>query len=279
MNIILSPHFDDAVLSLGGLLAKEGANTLVATFFAGTPPEPLVRPWDLSSGFTDSNEAMRERTNEDRRALNFLGVTDDHIRAYSHLDVQYRSPKGNTTVSESELYSSIRQEIGSLIKEFGPTPLKIFAPGLERGKIHPDHVMLKRAALGAARSFPAGITEFLFFQDLPYAMTVMDSAYPRSIGNLFMRKRPEMRDYSLLEQNVSNGSLALMPVTILLENADMKKKLAAAAFYASQIVPLGGNLLRRIERFSAGQARALSLSSPYCEVAYTASTISNESTY
>jgi LmbE family N-acetylglucosaminyl deacetylase len=35
--IVLSPHYDDASLSLGGLLAKHEHPTIVASFFTGEP--------------------------------------------------------------------------------------------------------------------------------------------------------------------------------------------------------------------------------------------------
>jgi LmbE family N-acetylglucosaminyl deacetylase len=268
MNIILSPHFDDAVLSLGGLLANEGRESIVATFFAGTPPRPLARLWDLASGFKDSTEAMRERVEEDRRALNLLGVPDDRIRAYAHLDLQYRREKGAPAAPEPELQASIQQEIDALIRESGPKPVKVFMPGIEAGKAHPDHVMLKRAALAAARALPADGAEFYLYQDLPYAISLMEAAYPRKASRLFMREKAERRDYSLIGQSIARGSLAIAPIAIPLENADMERKCASVACYASQLGNLGRDLPERVKRFGAAQARALSLSAPYCEVAY-----------
>jgi LmbE family N-acetylglucosaminyl deacetylase len=270
MNIILSPHFDDAVLSLGGLLAKEGQESLVATFFAGTPPLPLMRPWDVSSGFKDSTEAMRKRIAEDKRALNLLGVTDDRIRTYTHLDLQYRHKKGAPVVPEPELRASLQQEIDTLVREFSAKPVKVFVPGIEGNKAHPDHVILKHAALAVASEFPAkSAVRFFFYQDLPYAMSMMDAAYPRTIRNLFLREKAERRDYSFIEKGVTRGPIPIANVIIPLKDADMEKKLAGIALYASQLGNLGRRLPERVRRFGAAQAQALSLSVPYCEVAYT----------
>ncbi len=44
--IILSTHLDDAVLAMGGFLAKGQYETEVDTFFAGKPNKDLHTKWD-----------------------------------------------------------------------------------------------------------------------------------------------------------------------------------------------------------------------------------------
>ncbi len=269
MNIILSPHFDDAVLSLGGFLAQEGKDTLVATFFAGTPQTPLVRRFDTKCGFADSTEAMLKRAEENKKSLNFFGVTDDRIRNYAHLDSQYRLLKKSApTLPESELETSVQQEIVSLIREFSANPLKLFIPGLEMGKVNLDHLIVKRAALAAIGKLPHHATEFFFYQDLPYAANIMERAYPHTFWNFITRNKANRWDYSLLERSITNESLTVSPNVIALEPADMKKKLAGINLYTSQVNNLDKQLLKKLEKFSAAQAQSLSLYAPYCEVVY-----------
>lgn len=245
MNIILSPHFDDAVLSLGGLVAQEGSNTLVATFFAGAPPTPLVRRWDTMCGFADSGEAIRARTEENKKSLNGFGVTDDRIRNYVHLDVEYRFNRDDKKVPEPELVDAIRKEIESLLREFASDSLKIFIPGFA---VHTDHALMKDAALAVARTLPQKSTcQFFFYQDIPYVFKISE------IERL---------------HKITQGSFSVSPHIIPLTREDMEKKLAGVALYASQVDHLGDNVLEKIEQFAAAQSQSLSLSAQYCEVTY-----------
>jgi LmbE family N-acetylglucosaminyl deacetylase len=269
MNIILSPHFDDAVLSLGGLLAKEGGDSLIATFFAGTPLKPLVRPFDVRCGFTDSTQAMLERAAENMRSLHSLEVTDNRIRNYTHLNSDYRHERKGDRTPEPALEASISEEILSLSHEFSTTRVKVFVPGLESGKVHVDHLLVKRAAINAMLAVePQTSLEWFFYQDLPYAADTMDRAYPNTIRNLFSRKKRSEWDYSLLEKNVAQDSFSVIPTAIPLEERDMQKKLHGISLYSSQVDHLGKHLLKRIERFARAQAESRSLHSPYCEVTY-----------
>jgi pimeloyl-ACP methyl ester carboxylesterase len=59
-TIILSPHFDDAVLSCWHLLASAG-EVLVVNVFAGEPPAGTLGWWDELAGASDSAAAVRQR--------------------------------------------------------------------------------------------------------------------------------------------------------------------------------------------------------------------------
>jgi LmbE family N-acetylglucosaminyl deacetylase len=267
MNIILSPHFDDAVLSLGGLLAREGSDTVVATFFAGTPSTPLIRKWDTTCGFTDSTHAMRERTLEDKRSLNFFGINGERIRNYMHLDAQYRLTKGTPLPPESELRSSVEIEIVSLLQEFHTEHLKIFIPGFG---IHTDHAVVKDAALAAIKRACADTSiEVFLYQDLPYALKILETEYPRTLWNFFTHTNMKKWNYALLQNKVTNGVFAVSQKIIPLSAADMEKKLTGVNLYTSQVAHLNENLLEKLKRFSAAQARFFMTDSPYCEVVYT----------
>jgi LmbE family N-acetylglucosaminyl deacetylase len=76
--VVLSPHLDDAALSLGASIADAaagGADVAIVTAFAGDPArldDPSV--WDRRAGFTSSLEALEARREEDRRACSALGA-------------------------------------------------------------------------------------------------------------------------------------------------------------------------------------------------------------
>jgi LmbE family N-acetylglucosaminyl deacetylase len=74
--VVVSPHSDDAVLSLGGTIARaarEGARVEVLTVFALLPGSPApAGPWDTKSGFKTEGEAAVARRKEDSRACQQL---------------------------------------------------------------------------------------------------------------------------------------------------------------------------------------------------------------
>jgi LmbE family N-acetylglucosaminyl deacetylase len=99
--VVVSPHLDDAALSLGAAIsraARKGARVTILTVLAGNPDsaEPAGE-WDGSSGFVTAGEAARTRREEDRLACERLaahpvwlpygdeqyerGAPDDEIRA------------------------------------------------------------------------------------------------------------------------------------------------------------------------------------------------------
>ena len=76
--VALSPHLDDAVLSVGALLAgraRHGALVTVVTVLAGEPgsDEP-AGDWDRQAGFRTAGEAALARREEDRRACGRIGA-------------------------------------------------------------------------------------------------------------------------------------------------------------------------------------------------------------
>jgi hypothetical protein len=82
-TLVISPHFDDAVLSASALL-QPGA--YVVTVFAGAPAVPAAAEWDLRCGFVDSDDAQNKRRSEDDLAFAGLAVTRSHLDL---LDGQY----------------------------------------------------------------------------------------------------------------------------------------------------------------------------------------------
>lgn len=75
---VVSPHLDDAVLSLGATIARlvrEGLAVAVVTVLAGDPASraPASR-WDRACGFGTQGDAAARRREEDRRACAALGA-------------------------------------------------------------------------------------------------------------------------------------------------------------------------------------------------------------
>lgn len=156
-SFLLSPHFDDAVLSCGELIGCR-PGTVVATVCSGIPgPGVTASPeWDApTTGCSLADQAARCRTEEDRRALSILGATQ---RGLGLVDELYRLPKDRneagrvgTTVLET------------LLDELRPRTL-VFPIGL--GAQGSDHDLAQEIAVAAleSRRWCHGVA----YTELPY---------------------------------------------------------------------------------------------------------------
>ena len=76
--VVVSPHLDDAVLSLGATIAhavESGAKIEILTVFACAPDSNApTDEWDRKSGFATEGEAARQRRREDQTACEILGA-------------------------------------------------------------------------------------------------------------------------------------------------------------------------------------------------------------
>lgn len=184
--LAISPHLDDAVLSVGATLAQaaqDGGKVTVFTVFAGSAPppySPAAERFHARWGLSPTEDAPLRRRNEDIAALGHLGAEHRHGR---FLDAIYRkSPDGQwllrhdggSTVRQQapvndDLDAEIKQDIESVIAECEPTlVLTCMAIGS-----HPDHRVTRDATLLAA--YERGIPLRLW-QDLPYAIYSQEAA-------------------------------------------------------------------------------------------------------
>lgn len=231
-NVILSPHYDDAVLSLGGLLVREGEQSIVVSVFTGAPVTPLIRPWDLMSGFKNSTEAITKRHAENEAALAFLGIPKENIINLAFLDQQYRHfiPLWQSDdVLLPELLAAVRAVL------LQHPDARILGPSIKQDI---DHQLVKKILVTLEQDSEFEHHNFFFYRDLPYATVA------------------------------SRADLKAEDQIIELSESDMQRKLAGVGLYTSQIAPLGSDLLDRVQTFGRKQAKALELQSPYCEVVF-----------
>ena len=147
-NVVLSPHLDDAVLSCWHVLDAPG-EVEVLNVFAGSPPpgrEPPV--WDAMTGATDSAERMRERREEDRRALALAGR---EARSLELLDAQYRDEPLTA------------EDVAEQLAEILPPGASLLAPAAISD--HPDHRIVRDAALLLGDEH-----DVTLYADLPHAI-------------------------------------------------------------------------------------------------------------
>jgi LmbE family N-acetylglucosaminyl deacetylase len=135
--VVVSPHLDDAVLSLGAYIAqasRSGRRVVVLTVFAGNPNSGLrAGGWDNRGGFATEGEASTTRRQEDLEACSLLGA-ESHWLPLSEAD--YRD--GFDWERSEELVSDALAEVG---------PDEVVVPGFPL--TNPDHLWLTTVILGS----------------------------------------------------------------------------------------------------------------------------------
>lgn len=149
-ELLLSPHWDDAVLDCWGVLTSERQATVV-NLFAGVPPPGRLTPWDAITGATDSAVRARERIAEDARALAQAGRTPVNL---PFLDAQYR------TASDAPGLEEIDRALSAAV----PSASCVYVPAGVGG--HLDHLLTRRYGRMLLR---AGLPVTLY-ADLPYCV-------------------------------------------------------------------------------------------------------------
>ena len=171
--VVISPHLDDAVLSLGATIARasrRGARVCILTVLAGDPESQLpAGGWDREAGFVTQGEAAVGRREEDRRACGILGADPVWL---PFPDSQYVHPRHEGDVV-SAVHGVVQGADGVLL------------PG------HPlsnrDHAWLTTTLLGSG--LPAG--QVGFYAEQPYAGRLgVQRSVPGAIEGLRVAWRP-----------------------------------------------------------------------------------------
>jgi LmbE family N-acetylglucosaminyl deacetylase len=214
--VILSPHFDDAVLSCWHVLAS-AREVFVVNVFAGEPPAGTLGWWDRLAGATDSAAVVRVRVEEDRQALALAGATAVNL---PFLDGQYR---------ESDCSR------GKILEELVPVLVagaRLYAPAA-LGNCHPDHSAVRDAAL----ALHARGAEVVLYADLPHATVC---GWPRWVleGNSPHSADPSAQQWANQLQATGIPVGRMVSAVHPLSEKDHASKLEAVLSYNSQIVPL-----------------------------------------
>jgi LmbE family N-acetylglucosaminyl deacetylase len=168
--LVLSPHFDDAVLSCGSWLERH-PGTIVATVCSGAPGSgiPADPAWDALALFDSADAAATARRAEDQEALGMLGAEQ---RLLGFLDGAYKARAGRSHEdpdADGSFEEELSRSINGLLDEVRPE--KCLVPV---GLIHPDHIATRRAALDSLRARPT--IRSMLYLDLPYAMASEQAA-------------------------------------------------------------------------------------------------------
>jgi hypothetical protein len=215
-TVILSPHFDDAVLSCWHVLVGAG-DVLVVNVFAGEPAAGTLGWWDELTGASDSAAAVRTRIEEDRQALALVGRSAVNL---PFLDSQYRE------------FDQAPEEIVQALREVVATGSRIYAPA-SLGGHHRDHTAVR----GAALALHAEGAHVALYADLPHATVLGLPRWVTDGGSPTGADRADAQWTSQLE--ATNIPVErMMAATHRLSSKDHAGKLQAVLTYASQIAPL-----------------------------------------
>ena len=147
VNIFLSAHYDDAILSCGELI-MDLPEVLILTVFGGSPKQGLT-DYDKKCGFSSSIEAVETRRIENNRAALILGAETLNL---DYLDNQYDSEPN--ILAEIQLLDQLREIT---------TGHFVYAP---IGIMHPDHILLNKLA--------SHLNNINYYEDIPHRVIWSD---------------------------------------------------------------------------------------------------------
>jgi|GEM_PF-306840 len=230
-HIFFSPHFDDVVLSCGGLIAsllKQGKSVRVVTVFAGNDEHASYSAYarHLHAKWETEQPAHVQRLQEDLAALRDLGVRQ--IEQWNFLEAPYR-----LNAAGQPLYASYEELQGNLATEDRQTGAALSATVLN---------WLGCGTAGRTLYFPLSLGRHVDHQLLFHiGMRLRATSYRVR----FYEEWPYVESYALSPATVGWSSQVF---DILLD-----PKIRAARQYTSQIQGLGGSaesLTRRLTQFS-----------------------------
>ncbi len=149
-ELVLSPHWDDAVLDCWSLLASS-RELKVVNVFAGIPAPGRLTIWDATTGASDSAQRARERIAEDALAQARAGRTPLNL---GFLDAQYRGPPPAPGL----------EQLDRALTSEAPSASRVYVPAGLGG--HVDHLLTRRYGRMLSR---AGMPVELY-ADLPYCV-------------------------------------------------------------------------------------------------------------
>lgn len=175
-HIFLSPHYDDAALSCGGLLAElsaAGQRTVVATIFGGKPDYARLSPFAqmIHDRPLAGADPIEQRRVEERQALAILGAES---RLGDFPDCIYRQDAAETRwlyAGEEALFGALDpaeeplvEEVAACVAALAPRPAQctLYAP-LAIGR-HVDHQLTRRSAAIMQRHG----YDVRYYEDYPY---------------------------------------------------------------------------------------------------------------
>jgi hypothetical protein len=151
-ELLISPHWDDAVLDCWGLLASERKLNVV-NLFAGIPSDGRAGIWEAIMGVEDPAQRARERIGEDTLALARAGRTPVNLPL---LDDQYRRQARSPTPPLQALDRVVTARVKGASRVYVPAGIGA----------HPDHLLARRYG----RMLLASGMPVTLYAELPYCI-------------------------------------------------------------------------------------------------------------
>ena len=180
--VVVSPHSDDGVLSLGAAMARwarAGIRVELLTVLGLDPASTTpTRGWDRRAGFSTEGEAARARREEDRRACALLGATPRWL------------PFGSVDYDRHGDADDVRSAVEAALDGAGLVLLAGFP------LTHPDHEWLVRSVVPDFESD----TELALYAEQPYtrrtgaAPEVPDWLAEATAATAFEEAHAQLRD-------------------------------------------------------------------------------------
>lgn len=221
-TVVLSPHFDDAALSVAALVRRLERPLAVVTVFGGPPPDGSpVSWWDATCGFSSPAEAYACRRAEDARACALLEAEQTLL---PNPDGPYGT--GGPLDGLDALLAGLTPDTTVLV------PL---------GTNQPDHERVRHQALAALDR--ADAPHALVYADLPYTGHLAAWATDGVSTAL-----DTSRKWGLAHQQLTRERPCTVAHDIRLDDEEWARKRAAVLCHASQLAPLAadhGSLVAR----------------------------------
>lgn len=202
--VVVSPHLDDAVLSVAGLLRTAAPKALVLTIFTEATPQSDPT-WSRMTGFDTPMEEYEARRQEDLQAMRFLGCAFQHaglrvgelqeesarLATQAVLDSVARAPASTTLCLLPAASGGHQPESPSrrLLRRLLRRPFGSPA--------HSEHVWVRNQLWQSLRGHPIRLG---FYADLPYAWQQGDAGISAELTQLTgqplhaLRLRPDLDD-------------------------------------------------------------------------------------
>ena len=205
MDVIIAPHFDDAVFSTAHVLTARGSDVTVLTVCAGVPDGDSLAGWDDDCGFESGAHAARARAREDLSANAVVGARSVHLR---YTDSPYRS---------GFPAASVAADIAAVLPPRG----EVWIPaGIGS---HPDHVATRDVVVQLLAGEPE---RQRFYAECPYSFLPSWSA-PDTVRDADHRWAQPLR---WLERQLGSARRH----TVRLDDEAMELKLAMLDAHGSQ---------------------------------------------
>lgn len=171
--IYLSPHYDDAVFSCGGLIREqtlEGKVVEIWTICGGEPPSGKLSDLavQIHQSWDAPDDVVQIRKKEDQQACDLLEVYFSHLRIPDAIYRQSLQTKEPYYTAEEELFGGLHPEEDYLVYRLRqelifrlPSEPVVVAP-LGIGN-HIDHQLVRRAAARLDQSV-------LYYAEVPYVL-------------------------------------------------------------------------------------------------------------